>query len=159
MFLIHSFVIGWEAQACLGLCTDKATPPFSAFHSSRLALLTELWEPSPVLTLREIELIRKSRLWYCPGRNLVDNFWTNLHRNVHFSKTNAVRIWACPVIAYTQSQKKHTINSLASPGTQGQGQVTPAGSYFITKFIYLHSSAKEMQLSMVCFFWDEYRNK
>ncbi len=29
---------------------------------------------------------------------------------------------------YTQSQKKCTMNSLASPVTQGQGQVTPARS-------------------------------
>ncbi len=38
---------------------------------------------------------------------------------------------------------------------QGQGQVTPAGLYFITtKFTYLHSSPKETQLSMVHSFWD-----
>ena len=30
-----------------------------------------------------------------------------------------------------ESQKKRTINSLDPPVTQGQGQVTPAGSYFI----------------------------
>ncbi len=34
---------------------------------------------------------------------------------------------------YTQSQKKHTMSSLASHVTQGQGLVTPAGSYFITR--------------------------
>ncbi len=58
---------------------------------------------------------------------------------------------------YTQSQKKRTMNSLASPVTQGQGQVTPAGSYlmkYTTKFICLHSSPKDMQLSTVRFFWD-----
>ncbi len=32
---------------------------------------------------------------------------------------------------YTQSQKKCTMNSLASLATQGHGQVTPAGSYLI----------------------------
>ncbi len=30
---------------------------------------------------------------------------------------------------YTRSQKKRTMNSLACLATQGQGQVTPAGSY------------------------------
>ena len=34
---------------------------------------------------------------------------------------------------YTESQKKCTMKSLASPGTQSQGQVTPAGSYFIMR--------------------------
>ena len=36
-------------------------------------------------------------------------------------------------LLYTQSQKKHTMKSLASPGTQGQSQVTPVGSYFIMR--------------------------
>ena len=30
-------------------------------------------------------------------------------------------------LTYTQSQKKHTMNSFTSPVTQGQGQVPPAG--------------------------------
>ena len=33
----------------------------------------------------------------------------------------------CVTHKYTQSQKKRTMNSLASPVTQGQGQVTQAG--------------------------------
>ena len=38
---------------------------------------------------------------------------------------------------YTQSQKKCTINPLASSVTQGQGQVTPAGSYTLqNSYIY-----------------------
>ncbi len=32
---------------------------------------------------------------------------------------------------YTQSQKKCTMNSLASPVTQGQGKMTLAGSYLV----------------------------
>ncbi len=63
---------------------------------------------------------------------------------------------------HTQSQRKHTMISLASHATQGQGQVTLAGSYLITKnigemkytkkFSYLHSSSKET-LSTLHFFW------
>ena len=41
-------------------------------------------------------------------------------------KSNLLNQWR-----YTQSQKKCTINSLASSGTQGQGHVTRVGSYFI----------------------------
>ena len=33
---------------------------------------------------------------------------------------------------YTQSQKKRTMDSSACPETQGQGHVTPAGSYHAT---------------------------
>ncbi len=40
--------------------------------------------------------------------------------------------FACTGPIYTQSQKKRTMDFLASPVTQGQGQVTPAGSYLIT---------------------------
>ncbi len=32
---------------------------------------------------------------------------------------------------YTKSQNKHTMNSLDSPKTQGQCQVTPAGSHLL----------------------------
>ncbi len=42
------------------------------------------------------------------------------------------------LIVYTQSEKKRTMKPLASPGTQGQGQVNPAGSYFeIQHKVYL----------------------
>ncbi len=38
---------------------------------------------------------------------------------------------------YTQSQKKRTMNSVASPVTQGQGQVTPAGSFWSLKLPHI----------------------
>ncbi len=60
------------------------------------------------------------------------------------------------LLDYTQSQKICTMNSLASPVTQGQGQVTPSMGKmkYTAKFIYLHSSEKEMQLFTVRFFRD-----
>ena len=49
-------------------------------------------------------------------------------------------LWVHP---YTQSQKKRTMKSLASPGTQGQGQVTPAGSYF---FEHRHQEHRQNEI-------------
>ena len=62
---------------------------------------------------------------------------------------------------YTQSQKKRTMNSLASHATQGQGQVTPAGLYLImlcfgickTATIPLQSRQIRYFSQMIHFIW------
>ncbi len=53
-------------------------------------------------------------------------------RDHSISSTHSLSGFIRSTVIYTQSQKKRTMNSLASAVTQGQGQVIPAGSYFIT---------------------------
>ncbi len=47
---------------------------------------------------------------------------------------------------YTQSQNKHTMNSSASPVTQGKGQVTPAGSYWNGVFAHCHQHHRQNEI-------------
>ena len=50
----------------------------------------------------------------------------------HGPTVNLYLTFPCNLVHYTQSQKKRTMNSLASLVTQGQGQVTPVRSHLIT---------------------------
>ena len=59
---------------------------------------------------------------------IIDRIWKAV-----YLKTNSCDPVGTYYLAwnYTQSQKKRTINSLASPAIQDQGQMAPAGSFFI----------------------------
>ncbi len=69
--------------------------------------------------------------------------------NVHFFWRSLYKYLA---FLYTQSQKKHTMNSLTSPVTHGQCHIW--SQEFETVRKNPHSSKKKTQLSTVCFFGD-----
>ncbi len=85
---------------------------------------------TPIIQLFSVsEYLSKNKLWcLCWTLNL------NADHNNETMFPQVKPILTLYSFHYTQSQRKCSITSLASPVTQGQGQVTPAGLYFVTYF-------------------------
>ncbi len=100
--------------------------------------------------------VQPIQLWWAPTRHNSQNSH-EIHcelalsfSHVYFDFTYSVVFY---FVFYTQSPKKRPIYSLASPLIQGQGLVTPKGSYTLQNSS-IYTLPPRKQLSMARVFWD-----